>query len=744
MKRFFAIFVIISLLFNIMPNLSVTADDQNIEVVVQNNQGIYNISLSVNEEFINQYESNKIVLIVAEYGENNNLVNVKMSQPVTVNESFIPPLITYEKENSANLLKAYVWEGVSFIRPIIPSAYPDNFKTYYIDSINGNDSYDGLSSTVSGNSGPWKTISKISSRTYSPGDRILFKKGCTFTGTLTAKGSGTELNPIIIGSYGTGNLPVINGNGATNGAIFLSDVSNWTIMNLELTNPGTYSSSYISNSAIQVRAMSKNVSGIKVLSNYIHDVITNGISFANNADGTYIFENCLVDNNTIKRCGTRGIIIFNYQHHNGENYYPDMPQDVQFKNIVSTNNYIEDVRHHGLLYVGTYNSLIANNRIYKASNGLSANALVAVGNTALTTRYNEVWGTIKDLGDADYGAINMENVHSGVVEYNYCHDNDGGGLLCIAIAGSTLNTRYRYNILQNNGEYAIRIHATNTVRGVEFYNNAVCTNPDTNENVIKNSSGTPDSITYKNNIFYQASSGGYTLNGSNHIFQYNTFYPNHPASEPADPYKITSNPMLINPGSGGVGFDTLYGYQLKNKSPCLNSGVLIPDNGGLDFWGNAVSSVNPPHRGAYNGTPLPIQWEFVSDVEGWGSTHDISNFGWSNGAMTGIITGNDPFIKSGDNLNVDITNYKKIYVRLKNGTPGTTAQIFFTTTDDTVFNENKRKNFNVLPNSDYTEYVIDMTSLATWTGTLNQFRIDPINGGPTSGTFYVDYIRIGQ
>ncbi len=78
---------------------------------------------------------------------------------------------------------------------------------YYISS-SGNDAANGLSETTS-----WQSISKVNSvfSTFKPGDKILFRKGDTFYGSLNVTASGTSGNPITIGAYGTGNNPVISG-----------------------------------------------------------------------------------------------------------------------------------------------------------------------------------------------------------------------------------------------------------------------------------------------------------------------------------------------------------------------------------------------------------------------------------------------------------------------------------------------------------------------------------------------------
>jgi len=87
--------------------------------------------------------------------------------------------------------------------------------TYYVDATTGNDNKDGLST-----SNAWKTINKVNTSSFAPGDYILFKSGGVWRETLTVPGSGAEDNPITFGAYGTGSKPIING---------ADIVSGWTV-----------------------------------------------------------------------------------------------------------------------------------------------------------------------------------------------------------------------------------------------------------------------------------------------------------------------------------------------------------------------------------------------------------------------------------------------------------------------------------------------------------------------------------
>jgi hypothetical protein len=57
--------------------------------------------------------------------------------------------------------------------------------------------------------------------------------------------------------------------------------------------------------------------------------------------------------------------------------------------------------------------------------------------------------------------------------------------------------------------------------------------------------------------------------------------------------------MLVDPGNGKLGFDSLEGYKLKDGSPCIGAGVPIKDNGGRDFWGNKIPEGKNPDVGVH-------------------------------------------------------------------------------------------------------------------------------------------------
>lgn len=80
--------------------------------------------------------------------------------------------------------------------------------TYYVDASVGNDNNSGMSESQ-----PWRTVSAVKTKDFSPGDVILFKRGQSWNDTLIPR-SGSSMALINYGAYGTGAKPVLRNFGA--------------------------------------------------------------------------------------------------------------------------------------------------------------------------------------------------------------------------------------------------------------------------------------------------------------------------------------------------------------------------------------------------------------------------------------------------------------------------------------------------------------------------------------------------
>jgi Ca2+-binding RTX toxin-like protein len=78
--------------------------------------------------------------------------------------------------------------------------------TYYVDSKTGNDDNSGINA-----SSAWRSIEKVNTHQFLPGDQVLLKRGNIFTSELLIKNSGTATAPIKVGAYGSGANPLFDG-----------------------------------------------------------------------------------------------------------------------------------------------------------------------------------------------------------------------------------------------------------------------------------------------------------------------------------------------------------------------------------------------------------------------------------------------------------------------------------------------------------------------------------------------------
>jgi hypothetical protein len=80
--------------------------------------------------------------------------------------------------------------------------------TYYVDSNNGNDNNNGTSQQTA-----WRTLSKVNSYNFQPGDIVELIRGGIWRESLTLSSSsnGNEGNYIEVTAYGVGKKPQING-----------------------------------------------------------------------------------------------------------------------------------------------------------------------------------------------------------------------------------------------------------------------------------------------------------------------------------------------------------------------------------------------------------------------------------------------------------------------------------------------------------------------------------------------------
>jgi len=477
--------------------------------------------------------------------------------------------------------------------------------TYYVDSVSGNDSNSGTSSGSA-----WQSLNKVNATTFQAGDEILFKAGGTWTGQLWPKGSGSDGMPIIIDKYGDGAPPLLNGHGLVTDVVYLYNQQYWKIKNLEITN-------YLKGDTnlkrgVYVKAKDYGtVHHIHLVNLVIHDI--NG-DLGDKDNGGIFFEikgssrQTKFDDFLIDSCHIYDVDRTGISNHSSwdtrtfttnTDWYPST-------NVVIRNNVIERAGNNGLIVRVCDGALIEHNVFKRCSLKGSGNAMFPFNCDNTIVQYNEAYLTVYNPGDNDASGFDSDyRCKNSIFQYNYSHDNSRGFMVVCCKGGSTQfndGTIVRYNISQNDGGNVFRIsgQTTNTL----IYNNTIYLGPATSSRIIWHKSWNgawPARTRYYNNILYNLGSGNYSFGPSTgNVFSYNVFYGNHPSNEPDDSYKITSDPRLIGPGSGGISINTVDGYKLRSESPCIDSGMTIAENGGLDYWRKPVPyNSTATDRGAY-------------------------------------------------------------------------------------------------------------------------------------------------
>ncbi len=431
--------------------------------------------------------------------------------------------------------------------------------TYYVDCAStANDNNAGTSATK-----PWHTIGRASCMSdnpqcgsFKPGDTILFKRGCTWTGEqLTINTSGTAGKPITIADYGTGNLPIIQGSvsapvgvGNVRDMINVNGKSYLTFQNLEIR--------YAENPVVV-----NNSSNIVLNNLNIHDNIGYGAILLT-ADSQSTTNNT-VSNTTIynTKASTESGQIGENGDPNSRGHgifmFSNSSQSLVNNNIF-TGNTIYNNGESGIDMILGSNNRFSQNKIY--NNGSSGISLVSVNgesngnivennlayNNGQTTddvagidlhrigsnnivRYNAVYNTVDALIAPTIPARPWNNgTKYGNVGIRFDSNTDqsvpviaatGNQVYYNLIVGGTYNfmnirntgLSFFNNILHNSSSDNVRIHNSKDVLDFVFKNNILTRNSN-NENVyfvrIQDAKNVTDPAKFNNNMYYSSVAGG--------------------------------------------------------------------------------------------------------------------------------------------------------------------------------------------------------------------------------------------
>jgi len=502
--------------------------------------------------------------------------------------------------------------------------------TYYVDAVNGDDSQSGASESAA-----WRSVSRVGAHDLGPGDRVLFRAGQTFVGTveLGAQDAGTPENPVVVGSFGGGRATINAGAGR----------------GVSVYNAG----------GVEVRDL--NVAG----AGYEGGNRRSGIEFYTDLGGTRKLSHVRVANVEVSGFGDAGVLLGAYPSDGTKSGY----RDVRITNVEAHGNADAGIETYGYfsrtaagwahedVYVGysrAYDNLGVPGKGSNSGNGIvlgDVNGAVVERNVAhgngerndhrgggpvgiwawdsnrVAIQHNESYGN--GTGTIDGGGFDLDGgVTNSVVQYNYSHDNEGAGYLLYQFSGARPfgGNTVRYNISENDGRTNLGgIYAGGGAADTDVHNNTIYASPraGAGETYAVGADGTR-SLRFRNNIFF--TTGGTPLaavSGSNEgtLFQGNNYWSGGDAfairqggathtslgawrratgqeRNGTAATGLSVAPGLNAPGGGGTIGDAakltvLSAYRLRPGSPMIDAALDLRDfrvaPGPTEFYGARIA-----------------------------------------------------------------------------------------------------------------------------------------------------------
>lgn len=506
---------------------------------------------------------------------------------------------------------------------------------YYVDYSLGNDSNDGMSEETA-----WKTIEKVNSVVFNPGDKILFKSGEEWTGALKPQGSGIEGAPIIISSYGEGKKPLLKPgkdwtishinvshrvikSPTVNNVITFNNQQYWEVSNLELWDP-TYEQNV--NTNVYRRGININAHDAGDLRHFKFDNLTiHGFRGPISNDGkssggiimtvtTDLYDASKrvptsINDITITNCemydlGRSGInFVTPWTTRQGEKWSKYKPYThggvglwKPYENFKLSNNIIYNIDGDGAIIDNCKDAVVSNNTVYRTVyNCWYGVGLFNWNSDNAVFEFNEVYEASPAdaiLGAGDGQGIEIDALNQGtLVQYNYLHNNAGGIFMwCSTEELRSFDGIYRYNISQNDGAKHGIIDWRPGHEGSMAYNNTIYLDDSIDRKWMSNGyTGGKSDAKFYNNIFINK--GKIDMNEFNEQeidYERNIFY-GFDKVPSNDETIIQEDPLLVAEGTGGKGIDSVKGYMLQKDSPAINAGINIENNGGRDYFGNELT-----------------------------------------------------------------------------------------------------------------------------------------------------------
>lgn len=468
----------------------------------------------------------------------------------------------------------------------------------YVDATAGNDAHSGATPEQA-----WRTLARVSRQQLQPGDQVLLRRGSVWEEGLRLRGRATLSQPIVLGGYGDGPRPRING-GQTHAISADEPISGWRIEGLELTSANDLNPTRrILGGTCGIHfTQSELCQGLVIQDCLIHDTSGPGVYLLATGDPKAVFRQVTIERCEVSRasCG----IQFWAHPTFGTDYFPGFH---------IAHCLVHDIGGDGIVPFCGRDGVVEYCTAFRTGLGVAPDnhspvAIWFAWARNCIIQYCEAYDNRTGGRGADGGGFDLDGGCADcVLQYNYSHDNEGAGYLICSwdpTQWPCTGAVCRFNVSINDGlanDYASIFFWQ--ADGSRVYNNTCLTrhasplkfHSDTRGHLIANNIFLVDSQddlplaksafdiatnTFSHNLWWRASGGlRFDLPGGR-ITSLEEL-----ARLVGAEGELAADPRLADPAHGDV--------HLQDDSPCIGAGLRLPDMGPRDYYGAPIPATGP-------------------------------------------------------------------------------------------------------------------------------------------------------
>jgi len=462
--------------------------------------------------------------------------------------------------------------------------------TVYVDVRAGSDANVGTSPETA-----WQTLARLNREQLAAGSQVLLKRGGVWNEGLRLRGRAPADKPILLGSYGEGPRPRING-GRHHAVTADEPISGWRISGLELTstndlNPTRRITGGTCGIFLQ---QSEPCEGLVIEDCVIHDTSGPGIYLLARGEPKAVFKGVVIE-----RCEVHNASC-GIQFLSGPLYSVEY-----FPNFRVAHCIVHDIGGDGIVPFCGRDGVIEHCTAYRTGLGVAPEdhspvAIWYAWAKRCVIQFCEAYDNHTGGQPADGGGFDLDGGCADcILQYNYSHDNDGAGYLICSwdpVQWPCTGAICRYNLSVNDGlanDYSSILFWQSV--DCQVYNNTCVTRKSSPLKFMSDTRG----HMVANNIFMVESHEDIPLLKSafdvgQNQFRSNLYY--RPSGtlrfevQDKQLHSLDDFTRLVK-GQGEISADPRFvnregaDFHLLPDSPCIGAGLRLADMGPRDYYG---------------------------------------------------------------------------------------------------------------------------------------------------------------